>query len=65
MDFQDKWRYIFMKNYTIREAFDKYGICKDLNVVISSNQYCYMQHRLSNYIFFASLGRYYDYSRNV
>jgi hypothetical protein len=65
MNFQDKWRNIFLKNYTAREAFDKYGISKDFDVVISSNQNCYMGRLLRNYVFVASLGRFYYFSRNV
>jgi hypothetical protein len=60
ISFLAKWKNIFLKNYTFQEAFDKYGISEDLNIVFNpTNRYCHIKRYLRNYIYVASLDRFY------
>jgi hypothetical protein len=65
MNFQDKWKYIFLTNYTFREAFDKYGISQDINLKLYSNQNDCMDRHLRNYIHIATLERFFFYAKDI
>jgi hypothetical protein len=59
MNFLVKWKNIFLNNYTFQEAFDKYGISKDLKIIFTpTNRYCHIKRFLRNYISVASLNRF-------